>query len=79
MSLNNDRLFFDKGREDNKSNISLVLASTDSKKIQKEKIDEKDSALSNLLYNKQFLLTTINRQRSFNILRLCSKRCKKNY
>ena len=51
MSLNNDRLVFDKGREDNKSNISLVLESTDSKKIQKEKIDEMDSALSNLLYN----------------------------
>ena len=51
MSLNNDRLVFDKGREDNKVNISLVLESTDSKKIQKEKIDEMDSALSNLLYN----------------------------
>ena len=51
MSLNNDRLVFDKGRKDNKSNISLVLASTDSNKIQKEKIDEMDSALSNLLYN----------------------------
>ena len=51
MSLNNDRLVFDKGRKDNKSNISLVLESTDSKKIQKEKIDEMDSALSNLLYN----------------------------
>ena len=38
MSLNNDRLVFDKGREDNKSNISLVLESADSKKIQKEKI-----------------------------------------
>jgi hypothetical protein len=50
MSLNNDRLVFDKGREDNKSNISLVLASSDSKKIQKEKINEMDSALSNLLY-----------------------------
>ena len=51
MSLNNYILVFDKGREDNKVNISLVLASTDSKKIQKEKIDEMDSALSNLLYN----------------------------
>ena len=51
MSLNNDRLVFDKGREDNKSNISLVLASTDSKKMEKEKINEMDSALSNLLYN----------------------------
>ena len=51
MSLNNDRLVFDKGREDNKINIPLVLESTDSKKIQKEKIDEMDSALSNLLYN----------------------------
>ena len=51
MSLNNDRLVFDKGREDNKVNIPLVLESTDSKKIQKEKIDEMDSALSNLLYN----------------------------
>ena len=51
MSLNNDRLVFDKGRKDNKINIPLVLGSTDSKKIQKEKIDEMDSALSNLLYN----------------------------
>ena len=50
MSLNNDRLVFDKGRKDNKSNISLVLESSDSKKIQKEKINEMDSALSNLLY-----------------------------
>jgi len=50
MSLNNDRLVFDKGREDNKSNISLVLESTDSKKMEKEKINEMDSALSNLLY-----------------------------
>ena len=51
MSLKNDRLVFDKGRKDNKINIPLVLESTDSKKIQKEKIDEMDSALSNLLYN----------------------------
>jgi hypothetical protein len=51
MSLNNDRLVFDKGREDNKSNISLVLESPDSKKMEKEKIDEMGSALSNLLYN----------------------------
>ena len=35
MSLNNDRLVFDKGREDNKVNISLVLESTDSKKMEK--------------------------------------------
>ena len=41
MSLNNDRLVFDKGREDNKINIPLVLESTNSKKIlQKEKINE---------------------------------------
>ena len=41
MSLNNDRLVFDKGRKDNKINIPLVLESTDSKKIlQKEKINE---------------------------------------
>ena len=39
MSLNNDRLVFDKGREDNKSNISLVLASTDSKKMEKEEVN----------------------------------------
>ena len=39
MSLNNDRLVFDKSRKDNKSNISLVLASTDSKKIEKEKVN----------------------------------------
>ena len=39
MSLNNDRLVFDKGREDNKVNISLVLESTDSKKMEKEKIN----------------------------------------
>tara|TARA_R100001079_G_scaffold89947_1_gene52515 strand:- start:531 stop:686 length:156 start_codon:yes stop_codon:yes gene_type:complete len=50
MSLNNDRLVFDKSRKDNKSNISLVLESTDSKKMEKEKINEMDSALSNLLY-----------------------------
>ena len=41
MSLNNDRLVFNKGREDNKINIPLVLESTASKKIlQKEKINE---------------------------------------
>ena len=41
MSLNNDRLVFDKGREDNKVNIPLVLESTNSQKIlQKEKINE---------------------------------------
>ena len=41
MSLKDDRLVFDKGREDNKSNISLVLESTNSQKIlQKEKINE---------------------------------------
>ena len=39
MSLNNDRLVFNKGREDNKVNISLVLASTDSKKMEKEKVN----------------------------------------
>ena len=39
MSLYNDRLVFNKGREDNKSNISLVLESTDSKKMEKEKIN----------------------------------------
>ena len=49
MSLNNDRLVFDKGRKDNKSNISLVLASTDSKKIQKEKIDEMDFTIPSML------------------------------
>ena len=38
MSLNNDRLVFDKGREDNKVNIPLVLESTDSKKMEKEKV-----------------------------------------
>ena len=36
MSLNNDRLVFDKGREDNKGNISLVLESTDSQKMEKK-------------------------------------------
>ena len=45
MSFKDDRLG---GRKDNKSNISLVLASTDSKKIQKEKIDEMDSTVSNM-------------------------------
>ena len=39
MSLINDRLVFNKGREDNKVNISLVLESTDSKKKEKEKIN----------------------------------------
>ena len=39
MSLNNDRLVFDKGREDNKINIPLVLESTDSKKMEKEEIN----------------------------------------
>ena len=39
MSLNNDRLVFDKDREDNKSNISLVLASTDSKKMEKKEVN----------------------------------------
>ena len=40
MSLNNDRLVFNKGREDNKINIPLVLESTDSKKIlQEEKVN----------------------------------------
>ena len=41
MSLNNDRLVFNKGREDNKINIPLVLESTNTQKIlQKEKINE---------------------------------------
>ena len=41
MSLNNDILVFNKGREDNKINIPLVLESTNSQKIQKkEKINE---------------------------------------
>ena len=41
MSFNNDRLVFDKGREDNKINIPLVLESTNSQEIlQKEKINE---------------------------------------
>ena len=39
MSLKNDRLVFSKGREDNKVNIPLVLESTDSKKMEKEKIN----------------------------------------
>ena len=39
MSLNNDRLVFNKDREDNKSNISLVLASTDSKKMEKKEVN----------------------------------------
>ena len=39
IRFNNDRLVFDKGREDNKVNISLVLESTDSKKMEKEKIN----------------------------------------
>ena len=39
MSLNNDRLVFGKSREDNKINIPLVLESTDSKKMEKEKIN----------------------------------------
>ena len=30
---------FDKGRKDNKVNISLVLASTDSKKMEKEEVN----------------------------------------
>ena len=43
MSLNNDRLVFDKGREDNKSNISLDMESSGTQKIlQKEEIDEMD-------------------------------------
>ena len=39
MSLNNDRLVFDKGREDNEVNISLVLESTDSKKMEKKEVN----------------------------------------
>ena len=39
MSLNNDRLVFDKGRKDNKSNISLVLESTDSKEMEKKEVN----------------------------------------
>ncbi len=39
MSLNNDRLVFDKDREDNKSNISLVLESTDSEKMEKKEVN----------------------------------------
>jgi hypothetical protein len=39
MSLNNDRLVFDKSREDNKNNIPLDLASSDTQEIQKEKIN----------------------------------------
>ena len=39
MSLKNDRLVFDKGRENNKSNISLVLESTDSQKMEKKEVN----------------------------------------
>jgi len=39
MSLNNDRLVFDKSRENNKSNISLVLESTDSEKMEKKEVN----------------------------------------
>ena len=39
MSLYNDRLVFGKDREDNKINIPLVLESTDSKKMEKEKVN----------------------------------------
>ena len=40
MSLYNDRLVFDKGREDNEVNISLVLESTSTSKIlQKEEVN----------------------------------------
>ncbi len=38
MSLNNDRLVFNKNREDNKINISLDLESQNSKKMEKEKV-----------------------------------------
>ena len=48
MSLNNDRLVFDKGRENNKVNISLVMENTNAQKDQKEKIDEMDSTISNM-------------------------------
>ena len=41
MSFNNDRLVGRKDRQDSKVNISLVLESTNSQKIQKkEKINE---------------------------------------
>ena len=48
MSLNNDRLVFDKSREDNKINIPLVLESTNAQKNEKEKINEMDSTVSNM-------------------------------
>ena len=39
MSIYNDRLGFKNNRENNKGNIPLDLASSNTQKIQKEKVD----------------------------------------
>ena len=39
MSLNNDRLVFDKGREDNKINIPFDLESSNAPQNEKEKVN----------------------------------------
>ena len=48
----NDRLGIIKDRKNNKGNIPLVVESPNTKKMEKEKIDEMDTALSNMFISK---------------------------
>ena len=48
VRYNNDRLVGRKNRQDSKVNISLVMESANAQKDEKEKIDEMDSAVSNM-------------------------------
>ena len=48
----NDRLGIIEDRKNNKGNIPLVVESPNTKKMEKEKIDEMDTALSNMFIGK---------------------------
>tara|TARA_R100000734_G_C3226118_1_gene35829 strand:+ start:159 stop:350 length:192 start_codon:yes stop_codon:yes gene_type:complete len=48
----NDRLGIIEDRKNNKGNIPLVVESPNTKKMEKEKIDEMDTALSNMFISK---------------------------
>ena len=52
VRFNNDRLGIIEDRKNNKGNIPLVVESPNTKKMEKEKIDEMDTALSNMFISK---------------------------
>ena len=52
IRFNNDRLGIIEDRKNNKGNIPLVVESPNTKKMEKEKIDEMDTALSNMFISK---------------------------